>query len=73
MFLNYIDQKAEYLKKFSRPLNRTETKKIATLDNAQRGKTLTTNEFQKIKEIAQANDDKLHKEVDKRAIDRLKK
>lgn len=64
VFLDYLDQKAEHLKQFSRPLNRTETKKIATLDNAQRGKSLTKESFNKIKEIAQENDDKLHKEVE---------
>ena len=64
VFLDYLDQKAEHLKQFSRPLNRTETKKIATLDNAQRGKSLTKESFNKIKEIAQENDDKLPKEVE---------
>lgn len=64
VFLDYLDQKAEHLKQFSRPLNRTETKKIATLDNAQRGKSLTKESFNRIKEIAQENDDKLHKEVE---------
>lgn len=64
VFLDYLDQKAEHLKQFSRPLNRTETRKIATLESAQRGETLTKEKFDRIKAIAQENDDKLHKEVE---------
>ena len=72
VFLNYIDQKAEYLKQFTRPINSYETKKYATISNASTGKKLTDEKFDKIKRIAQMNDNKLYDRLDEIAFNRQK-
>ena len=70
MFLNYIDQKAEYLKQFTRPINSYETKKYATISNARTGEELTSEKFDRIKCIAKMNDNKLYDRLDEIAFNK---
>ena len=39
-FLDYIDSKAEYLKKFTKPLNTHQLKKYASIDASIKGESL---------------------------------
>tara|TARA_R110000823_G_scaffold113134_2_gene235033 strand:+ start:129 stop:473 length:345 start_codon:yes stop_codon:yes gene_type:complete len=52
-FLNYLDQKTEYLKQFSKPLGTYQTKNYASLS---KGRTLTLEELQRAKEIGKVGD-----------------
>lgn len=56
MFLEYLDSKAEYLKKFTRPLNAYETKKFAGITAAMKGRQITDEEFERAKEIGKENE-----------------
>ena len=53
-FLDYLDQKAAYLKQFTRPLGSYETKHFAAWT---KGGELTTEELKKAKEIGKAGDE----------------
>ena len=55
-FLDYIDQKAEHLKQFTKPLSSYHTKRYASLTSAQQGKTLTDEELKKANEIGRKNE-----------------
>jgi len=54
IFLNYLDQKVEHLKKFTRPLGTYETKHYAALT---KGDALTTEELKKAKDIGKFGDE----------------
>jgi thiaminase len=53
-FFSYLDQKAAYLKQFTRPLGSYETKHFAAWS---KGDTLTTEELRKAKEIGKQGDE----------------
>jgi len=52
-FLDYLDQKAEYLKQFTKPLGTYHTKNFASLA---KGGDLTLKELQRAKEIGKVGD-----------------
>ena len=56
----WLDTKAEYLKTKTRPLNSHEIKKMAFLDAAHSGKSITDEEWEVIKEIGKENEKKLN-------------
>ena len=58
-FLEYLDGKAEYLKKFTRPLNSYETKKFAGITAAIGGRQITDEEFERAKEIGKENENNI--------------
>jgi hypothetical protein len=77
-FLDYIDQKAEHLKQFTKPLSSYHTKRYASLTSAQQGKTLTDEELKKANEIGRKNEleaeDKVNNKLWKeKEIEMLKK
>ena len=55
-FLDYIDQKAEHLKQFTKPLSSYHTKRYASLTSAQQGKTITDEELKKANDIGRKNE-----------------
>jgi len=55
-FLEYLDSQSEHLRKYTRPLNSHETKKMASLSAAVQGKKLTDEEFERVKEIGKENE-----------------
>ena len=55
-FLDYIDQKAEHLKQFTKPLSSYHTNRYASLTSAQQGKTITDEELKKANEIGRKNE-----------------
>lgn len=55
-FLEYLDGQSEHLRKYSRPLNSHETKKMAGLTAAFEGRKLTDEEFERAKEIGKQNE-----------------
>jgi hypothetical protein len=55
-FLDYLDQKAEHLKQFTKPLSSYHTKRYASLTSAQQGKTITDEELKKANEIGRKNE-----------------
>jgi hypothetical protein len=66
MFLDYLDQKTEHLKQFSKPLSSYYTKRFAAMDAAMKGDKLTDDEFKKAGEIGKENEQKvIDKIVDK--------
>lgn len=56
LFLDYLDQKTEYLKQFSKPLSSYYTKRFASLDKAMKGEKLTDEEFDKASKIGEENE-----------------
>ena len=77
-FLDYIDQKAEHLKQFTKPLSSYHTKRYASLTSAQQGKTITDEELKKANEIGRKNEleaeDKVNNKLWKeKEIEMLKK
>lgn len=59
LFLEYLDSQSEHLRKYTRPLNAYETKKMAGLTAAFHGKQLTDEEFERAKEIGKENEKKI--------------
>lgn len=55
-FLDYLDQKAEYLKQFSKPLSSYHTKRYASISAATQGKEITEEELKKAGEIGKKNE-----------------
>ena len=77
-FLDYIDQKAEHLKQFTKPLSSYHTKRYASLTSAQQGKTITDEELKKANDIGRKNEleaeDKVNSKLWKqKEIEMLKK
>ena len=56
VFLDYLDQKAEYLKQFTKPLSSYHTKRFASITAATQGKQLTDEELKKAGEIGKKNE-----------------
>ena len=55
-FLEYLDGQSEHLRKYTRPLNSHETKKMAAMNAALSGRKLTDEEFERAKEIGKQNE-----------------
>ena len=64
LFLDYLDQKTEYLKQFSKPLSSYHTKNFASLSLKQQGKEITEEELKKA--------DKIGKDNEKKVINKIK-
>ena len=58
-FLDYLDQKSEYLKQFSKPLSSYHTKNFASLSLKQQGKEITEEELKKADKIGKDNENKV--------------
>ena len=50
-FLNYLDQKAEHLKQFTKPLSSYHTKRYASISAASQGKELSKEDIKKAGDI----------------------
>ena len=59
LFLDYLDQKTEYLKQFSKPLSSYHTKNFASLSLKQQGKEITEEELKKADKIGKDNENKV--------------
>jgi hypothetical protein len=59
MFLEYLDSKTAYLKKFAKPLSSFHTKRFAALDSALKGTQITSEELKKAEEIGKKNEKKI--------------
>ena len=51
-FLDYLDQKSEYLRKYTKPLDEYHVKRFMAMDNAVSGKDITDDDVKKAKQIA---------------------
>lgn len=60
-FLEYLDSKSEYLKTKTRPLNSHELKKMAMLDARIKGKEVSDEEWESIKEMGKQNEEEIKK------------
>tara|TARA_R110002153_G_scaffold144946_1_gene296197 strand:- start:18 stop:374 length:357 start_codon:yes stop_codon:yes gene_type:complete len=65
-FLDYIDQKAEHLKQFSKPLSSYHTKRYASISAATQGKELTKDELKKAGELGKKNEDAAFNKIKER-------
>ena len=65
-FLDYIDQKAEHLKQFSKPLSSYHTKRYAYISAATQGKELTKEELKKAGELGKKNEDAAFNKIKER-------
>lgn len=78
-FLDYLDQKAAHLKKFTKPLDAHHLKQYASHTKYQtKGEALTTEEIQNLQKLAKENemksfDDEKHTEWIEKKNDMLKK
>jgi len=63
MFLDYLDQKSEYLKQFSKPLSSYHTKRYASISAATQGKQLTDEALKKAGEIGKENERKAAEKI----------
>jgi len=54
-FLEYLDSKSEYLKKFTKPLDEYHLKKFGAMDAVNRGEEVDDSVIQKAKKIAKDN------------------
>jgi hypothetical protein len=59
MFLEYLDSKTAYLKKFAKPLSSFHTKRFAAMDSALKGTQITSEELKKAEEIGKKNEKKI--------------
>ena len=51
-FLDYLDQKSEYLRKYTKPLDEYHVKRFMSMDNAINGKDITNDTVKTAKKIA---------------------
>ncbi len=65
-FLDYIDQKAEHLKQFSKPLSSYHTKRFASISAATQGKEITKDELKKAGELGKKNEDAAFEKIKER-------
>jgi DNA-directed RNA polymerase alpha subunit len=65
-FLDYLDQQAEHLKQFSKPLSSYHTKRYASISAATQGKELTKEELKKAGELGKKNEDAAFKKIKER-------
>ena len=66
VFLDYLDQKAAYLKQFTKPLSSYHTKRFASITAATQGKQLTDEELKKAGEIGKKNEDMAFEKIKER-------
>lgn len=67
-FLDYLDQKSEYLKKFTKPLDPYHLKRFASQTKKETtGESLTTEELQKLQKLGEKNTIKSDEELEKHA------
>ena len=65
-FLDYLDQKAEYLKKFTKPLDPYHLKRYAEQSKKDStGESLTTEELKKLQKLGEQNTIKTDEEIEK--------
>jgi len=69
MFLDYLDQKTEYLKQFTKPLSSYHTKRYASIVAATQGKQLTDEELKKAGEIGKENERKAAEKIADRLVE----
>ena len=66
MFLDYLDQKAEYLKQFTKPLDPYHLKRYAEQTKKEtKGESLTTDEIKKLQKLGEQNTAKTDEEIEK--------
>ena len=66
MFLDYLDQKAEYLKQFTKPLDPYHLKRYAAQTKLETtGEALTTEELKKLQKLGEQNTAKTDEEIEK--------
>jgi hypothetical protein len=56
-FLEYLDSKAEYLKKFTKPLNTHQLKKYASIDASIKGESLNDEDLKKLNKLGKKNEE----------------
>ena len=66
MFLDYLDQKSEYLKQFTKPLSSYHTKRFASITAATQGKQLTDEELKRAGEIGKKNENEAFERIKER-------
>ena len=65
-FLDYLDQKAEYLKQFTKPLDPYHLKRYAAQTKLETtGEALTTEELKKLQKLGEQNTAKTDEEIEK--------
>ena len=65
-FLDYLDQKAEHLKKFTKPLDPYHLKRYASMEKMEtKGEALTTEELKKLQKLGEQNTAKTDEEIEK--------
>ena len=63
-FLDYLDQKAENLKKFTKPLDPYHLKRYASMEKMEtKGEALTTEELKKLQKLGEQNTAKTDEEI----------
>lgn len=67
-FLDYLDQKSEYLKKFTKPLSSYHTKRYASMAAADSGKDLSKEEYDKANNIGRKNEEAAIDKIEKKAL-----
>lgn len=65
-FLDYLDQKSDYLKKFSKPLDPYHLKRFAEQTKKEtKGESLTTEEIKRLQKLGEENTAKTDEEIEK--------
>ena len=72
-FLEYLDGKSEYLKKFAKPLSSYHTKRFAALSAESTGKKITDDEYAKAEEIGKKNEQEAEERIGKKALKQQEK
>lgn len=67
-FLDYLDQKSEYLKKFTKPLSSYHTKRYASMAAADSGKDLSKEQYDKANNIGRKNEEAAIDKIEKKAL-----
>ena len=63
LFLEYLDSKTAYLKKFSRPLGKYHCMRYAALDAFSKGEEITSDLIKKAEELGQKGDDEYQQTI----------
>ena len=77
VFLDYLDQKSAYLKKFTKPLSSYHTKRYASIAAASSGKSLSKEDYDAAAKLGKKNEDEvvdkiIKKEKKQQEIEMLK-
>ena len=67
-FLEYLDGKSEYLKKFSKPLSSYHTKRFAVMAAESTGKKIDDETYQSANEIGRKNELEAEERIGKKAL-----